>query len=214
MMRKALISISLLFYFCIEANGQCDTRIYDSLVSLVSNSKKWTAIQMNGIVTLKYQGKFTTNTIQNPRQITKSEINNPDSSSLFISFSFHGEWNDSLYNSVSDSNRVYLEKLTREYIHQFDSVGWPSKHSKEIFLENPMKYLSKVEVKDVCTFVKVRALPDFRIGSCGISYGCVIDFSTHYIVEEEERKEIELMFERIRKLDPNIKIGLEKITNY
>lgn len=213
-MRKFLICIFLLFHFCIDVNGQCDTRLNDSLVSLVSNSKKWTAIQMDGIVTLRYKGKFTTNTILNPRKTTKREINNPDSSSLFVSFSFHDEWNDSLYNSVHDSNRVYLEKLTREYIHHFDSIGWPTKHSKEIFLENPLKYLSKVEVKDVCTFVKVRALPDFRIGSCGIMYGCGIDFSTHYIVQEEERKEIEIMFEKIRKLDPNIKIGVEKTATY
>lgn len=214
---KQFIKFIVLFLFISNnAQGQCENAmpLYDSLVSLVANSKKWTAIQMDGLVTLKYKGKFSTNTILNPRKITKKELNNIDSSSIFISFSFHDEWNDSLYTSVHDSNVVYFEKLTREYIEYYDNVSWPKKLTKEIFLENPMKYLKQTENKDVCTFVKIKALPDFRIGNCGIRYGCGIDFTTHYIVQKDERIEIESMLKKIRELNPNIKIGLNKRTVY
>ena len=210
----------VVLFFCLASFGkvarsQCEDLlyIYDSIAALGGQSPKWQVIKLEHMITLRYKEKYTLNTYLNPRKISKEELKNADSASLFVSFSFHPS-PDSVIQEIKEQNKISFDILNAEYIQYYDSIGWPKKYSKEDYLANPMEFLRHFKDKDICAFVKINPLPDLRIGQCAINYGCGVDFTSMYIVQKERRKEVDDMLQKIRAIHPGILIGLEEKVMY
>ncbi len=192
-------------------SAQCDNgQLAERIIDICSNSTKWKYTVFNDSITVKYSGKFTTNTLLGSRNITQDELNKPDSNSFKITFTYVPNWSDSVYSNVKKNNALLIE----EYAKHYDLIGWPAKTSRSTFIENPFHFLRNRDYKTDSLAKMIQRLPDFRIGTCGVFYQTSIDFSYLYIVQPNVREEIELFLLQLLKLDHSFGGGMDLKSNY
>jgi hypothetical protein len=170
-------STQLLFLFLFitgsKLYAQCKvTEFSGSMQELCADSKKWKCKEFEDSIVLTYSDKFTINTLLGPRNITDNELNKPDSNTLLITFKCYPNWSDSVYNHVKTQNAL----IKQSYINHYEKIGWPTRTSKTIFLENPLKFLNQHDYKIDETGILITRLPDFRIGNCGVFMKLVLIF--------------------------------------
>ena len=187
-----------------------NSQLAERIIDICSNSTKWKYTVFNDSISVKYSGKFTTNTLLGSRTITEDELIKPDSNTLIITFNYVPNWTDSVYSNVKKNNASLIE----EYAKHYDLIGWPVKTSRSTFIENPFNFLQNRDYKTDSLAKIIQRLPDFRIGTCGVFYHTNIDFSYWYIVQPPVREEIELFLLQLLQLDHYISGAMDLKSNY
>ncbi len=212
-MKNIIHLIIFLFWISIGNNisAQCENgQLVERIIDICSNSTKWKYTLFDDSISVKYSGKFTTNTLLGSRTITEDELKKPDSNTLIITFNYVPNWTDSLYTNVKKNNALLIE----EYVKQYDLHGWPAKTSRSTLIENPFHFLRNRDYKTDSLAKMIQRLPDFRIGTCGVFYHTNIDFSYLYIVQPSVREEIEHFLLQLLKLDNYIGGAMDLKSNY